>query len=161
MQNAKDSFYIALRNRLAQVNPARVVSIRAVERPGILVEEAEAPQPQIANDIFVLRWTAETVDTQLPSILMQMTCEIHYASSGSQANSGLDRGRALSEMDEELLAILCPSQTQKLNYALTPAVAMKTFVFWSEPSFGPADTQRDQLLRITKVTVFAFQEPGE
>ena len=105
MQNAKDSFYIALRNRLAQVNPARVVTLRAVERPGIMVEDAEPPEAQIANDLFVLRWTETAVDAQLPSILVQMACEIHYASSGSQPNSGLDRGRALSAMDSELLTI--------------------------------------------------------
>jgi hypothetical protein len=161
MQNAKDSFYIALRNRLAEVNPSRVVDIRAVQRPGILVEDAEPPQPQVANDLFVLRWTGTSVDTQLPSILAQMTCEIHYASSGSQGSNGLDRGRALSEMDEELLAILTPAQTQKLNYTQTPAVTMQSLVFWSEPTFGATDTQRDQLTRVAKVMVFAFQEQGD
>jgi hypothetical protein len=161
MQNAKDSFYIAMRNRLAVVNPARVVNIRAVQRPGILVEDAEAPQPQIINDVFTLRWTAMGADTQLPSMLAQMACEILYASSGSLPNGGLDRGRELSEMDEELLAILTPTQTQKLNYTLTPTAAMQTLVFWTEPKFATADTVRDRVTRVAKVTVFAFQEQGD
>lgn len=161
MQNARDSFYIALRDRLAVINPARVVTLRAVQRPGIMVEDAEAPQAQLANDIFVLRWSAERADTQLPTLLAQMTCEIHYASSGSQPNSGLDRGRALAAMDSELLAILSPPQTPKWNYAQTPPAAMQTFVFWLEPTFAPVAVQRDQLLRTASVTVFAFEEQGE
>jgi len=126
-----------------------------------MVEDAEAPQVQLANDVFVLRWAQETMDSQLPSTLAQMTCQIHYASSGSQQNGGLDRGRALAAMDSELLAILTPFQTLKLNYAKTPAAAMQTFVFWSQPSFDDLETQRDQLLRTATVTVFAFEEQGE
>ena len=42
MQNAKDSFYMALRTRLAAINPERTVLLRGTIRPGILVEEAEA-----------------------------------------------------------------------------------------------------------------------
>jgi hypothetical protein len=161
MQNAKDSFYITLRNRLALVNPARVMTLRAVQRPGIMVEDAEAPQAQLANDIFVLRWTAETADLQLPSALMQMTCEIRYGSSGSQQNSGLDRGRALTAMDKELLTMLTPMQTPKLKYTQTPAATMQTLVFWTEPTFSMAETLRDQILRTATVTVFAFEEQGE
>jgi hypothetical protein len=161
VQNAKDSFYIALRNRLAQINPERVVTIRALLRPGIMVEDTEAPQAQIANDIFVLRWTDTSVDVQLPSVLTQMTCEIKYASSGSQQNAGLDRGRAVTAMDKELLTMLMPQQTPKLNYTQTPAVVMQTLVFWTEPTFSAVNTLRDQLLRTATVTVFAFEEQGE
>jgi hypothetical protein len=38
---------------------------------------------------------------------------------------------------------------------------MKTFVFWTEPTFREAETLRDQLLRTATVTVFAFEEQGE
>ena len=161
MQNAKDSFYVALRNRLAQINPARVVTVRAVQRPGIMLEDAEAVQPQLANDVFVLRWGMESADRQLPSVLVQVTCEILYASSGSEQNSGLDRGRALTAMDKELLAIVTPQQTAKLNYTQTPAAVMQTFVFWTDPVFDPVQTTRDRLLRTARVTLFAFEEQGE
>ena len=43
MQNAKDSFYMALRTRLTAINPERTILLRGAVRPGILVEEAEAP----------------------------------------------------------------------------------------------------------------------
>lgn len=161
MQNAKDSFYITLRNRLALVNPGRVITLRAVQRPGIMVEDAEAPQAQLPNDIFLLRWTAATADLQLPTTLMQMTCEIRYSSSGSQQNSGLDRGRALTAMDKELLTMLTPTQTPKLNYTQAPTAVMQTLVFWTEPTFSIAETLRDQILRTATVTVFAFEEQGE
>ena len=65
MQNAKDSFYIALRTRLAAINPERTILLRGAVRPGILVEEAEAPFSQIPNDVFVLRWLGLGVDMDL------------------------------------------------------------------------------------------------
>ncbi len=161
MQNAKDTFYITLRSRLAAVNPARTMTLRAVSRPGILVEDAEAPMAQPVLDAFALSWTALQADMQLPAILAQMTCEIQYATAGTQANAGLDRGRALEEMDYEVLKLLYPYSAQKMNYTQNPAAAMETMVFWSEPQFGPVITERDRLSRTAKVTVFAFQEQGE
>ena len=161
MQNAKDSFYVALRNRLAALNPLRTLVIRGVQRPGMLVEEAEAPAGELLNDVFVLRWTQATVNGDLPSPLVSMQCEVMYATSGSQPNSGLDRGRAITEMDRELVHLLQPMCTPKLRYTTTPATTMQTEVFWTEPSIGALTTTRNQLLRVATVTVFAFEEPGE
>jgi hypothetical protein len=161
MENAKDTFYITLRNRLATVNPNRTMVLRAVTRPGILVEEAEAPVAELPLDVFVLRWTKLAADTQLPSILAQMECEIHYATAGTQSNAGLDRGRAIEEMDDELLQLLCPSSTLKMNYAQTPAGQMSTSIFWSQAIFEPATTVRERMGRVATVNVFAFQEQGE
>ena len=161
MENAKDTFYITLRNRLMAVNPNRTMVLRAVTRPGILVEEAETPVAELPLDVFVLRWTKLAADTELPSILAQMTCEIHYATAGTQANAGLDRGRALEEMDDELLQLLCPSSVQKMNYVQSPAVQMNTFVFWSQAIFFSTAIARERLGRVATVNVFAFQEQGE
>ena len=161
MENAKDTFYITLRNRLVTVNPQRVAMLRGVERPGILVEEAEAPVAQLPGDVFVLRWTALEADLQLPAVMIGMLCEVLYATSGTANNAGLDRGRALAEMDAELLAMVTPASVQKMNYSVTPAVAMDTMVFWSEPVFMPVTTLRDRLTRVAKITVWAYQEQGE
>lgn len=161
MQNAKDTFYITLRTRLAALNPSRTMTLRAVARPGILVADAEPPMAQPILDAFTLSWTGLQADLQLPAILAEMTCEIQYSTVGTQANAGLDRGRALEQMDYELLRLLYPYSAQKMNYARNPAEAMQTMVFWSEPEFGPAVTLRDRLSRIAKVMVFAFQEQGE
>jgi hypothetical protein len=161
MQNTKDTFYITLRTRLTAVNPARTMTLRAVTRPGMLVGEAEAPMPQPMLDAFTLNWTALQADLQLPAILAQMTCEIQYSTAGTQSNAGLDRGRALEEMDYEVLKLLYPYSAQKMNYTQNPAAALETMVFWSEPEFSPIVTLRDRLSRTAKVTVFAFQEVGE
>jgi hypothetical protein len=161
MQNAKDSFYMALRTRLQSVNPERTCLLRGAARPGILVEEAEAPFPQLPADVFVLRWTAMGADTDLPSSMAAAQCEILYATCGTQSFGGLDRGRALSAMDAELLAILQPFSTPKMNYEATPPAAMLTQVFWDEPAFTPAVTQRDRLSRSATVVVYSYQEAGE
>lgn len=158
MQNARDTFYVALRNRLTALNPARTMMVRAVTRPGMYVQDAEAPLTQPIADAFALSWIGLTADHQLPAILARMTCEIQYGTTGTQDNGGLDRGRALNQMDYELLRILYPYAAQKMNYAQMPAAPMETMVFWSEPEFGPAIAVRDRLSRTVKLTVFAFQE---
>ncbi|HLH35452.1 MAG TPA: hypothetical protein VKX41_12315 [Alloacidobacterium sp.] len=161
MENAKDTFYVTLRNRLAALNPERLMILRGLQRPGIMIEEAEAAVAQMPPDVFVLRWTGLDMDTQMSSALAQMTCEIHYTTGGTQINAGLDRGRALAEMDAELLAILNPGYALKTDFTQTPAAAMATQVFWGEPQFGPVTTLRERLTRVAKVPVFSFQEQSE
>ncbi len=161
MQNAKDSFYMALRNRLAALNPERTILVRGAVRPGMVVEEAEAPFAQLPGDVYVLRWLGMGVDVDLASSLVAEECEILYSTCGTQAFGGLDRGRALSAMDAEVLALLQPFHTPKMNYAVTPTVQMLTQVFWDEPVFTPCVTQRDRLSRSVKVMVFSYQEQGE
>jgi hypothetical protein len=161
MQNAKDSFYVALRTRLVAVNPARTILQRGAVRPGILVEEAEAPFAQLPTDVFVLRWLGAAVDQNLASTMVAEECEVLYSTLGTQSFGGLDRGRALSAMDEELVAMLTPFWTPKLNYTAQPATAMLTNVFWDEPVFGPVTVVRDRLSRVARVVVYGYQEAGE
>jgi hypothetical protein len=161
MQNAKDSFYMALRTRLTAINPERTILLRGTVRPGILVEEAEAPFTQLPNDVFVLRWLGLGVDMDLGSTMAAEQCEIVYQSCGTQSFGGLDRGRAMSGMDEELVAMLEPFHTPKLNYTATPPATMLTEVFWDEPGFGPLVSQRDRLSRSANLMVYSYQEQGE
>jgi len=161
MQNAKDSFYMALRTRLATINPERTVLLRGTVRPGILVEEAEAPFSQPPSDVFILRWLGLAVDMDLGSTMVAEECEIAYQTCGTQSYGGLDRGWALSEMDEELVAMLKPFYAPKLNYTATPPAAMLTQVFWDEPALGPIVVQRDRLNRSARVMVYSYQEQGE
>ncbi len=161
MQNAKDSFYMALRNRLAVLNPERTIMLRGAIRPGILVEEAEAPFPQLPADVFILRWLGHGADVDLASTMAAEEVEILYQTCGGQTFGGLDRGRALSQMDEELIGILQPFYTPKLSYTATPPAALLTSVFWDEPAFTPSVAQRDRIGRSAKVMVYSYQEQGE
>ncbi len=161
MQNAKDSFYMALRTRLTTINPDRTILLRGAVRPGIVVEEAEAPFSQIPNDVFVLRWLGLGADLDLASTLVAEECEIIYQTCGTQSFGGLDRGRSLSAMDEELVAMLQPFYAPKVNYTVQPPAAMLTQVFWDEPGFTPSVSQRDRLSRSAKVMVCSYQEQGE
>lgn len=161
MQNAKDSFYIALRTRLAVINPDRTILLRGAVRPGILVEEAEAPFSQLPNDVYVLRWQGLSADMNLGATMAAEQCEILYQTVGTQIFGGLDRGRALSEMDEEVMTMLQPFYTPKLNYTATPPTPMLTQVFWDEPGFSSITSVRDQLSRTASVIVYSYQEQGE
>jgi len=161
MQNAKDSFYVALRTRLAAVNPERTILLRSAVRPGLVVEEAEAPFAQLPTDVFVLRWLGLGVDQDLPSAMVAEECEVLYSTLGTQSFGGLDRGRALTEMDRELRAMLAPFWTPKMNYAVTPTAQMLTNVFWDEPVFASATVTRDRLSRTARVVVYSYEEPGE
>ena len=161
MQNAKDSFYMALRARLIVVNPARTILMRGAIRPGIVVEEAEAPFSQIPTDVFILRWLGIGVDAELDPWMMAAECEIFYQTMGTQAFGGLDRGRLLSEMDNELLNMLTPPSTPKLSFAANPPIAMLTQVFWDEPTLGPSVSQRDKMSRSVKVKVYCYLEEGK
>ena len=161
MQNAKDSFYLALRSRLAAVNPERNVLLRGALRPGIVLEEAEAPSAQPPSDVFILRWLGIGADAELSSTMIAMECEISYSTSGTQAFGGLDRGRALTRMDRELFASLQPCSASKFNYAVQPPAPMQTKVFWDDPAFTPATGQRDRLGRTARVMVYSYEEQNE
>ncbi len=85
MQNAKDSFYMALRSRLIVINPQRTIMLRGAVRPGILVEEAEAASGQLPMDVFILRWLGMGADMDLGATMVAAECEILYQTCGSQS----------------------------------------------------------------------------
>lgn len=161
MQNAQDTFYITLRNRLAVMNPNRTLYLRGITRPGILVEGNELVTGKPPSNIFILRWRGLQTNFDLPETLLQMECEIEYAVEGTTANIGMDRGSMLAQMDAELIAILKPANVQKMSYLQSPAVQMGTRVFWMEPKFQPVTIERDRLSRAAVVSVFSYEEPGE
>ncbi|MBB5317602.1 hypothetical protein [Tunturibacter empetritectus] len=169
MQNARDTFYVTLRDRLAAVNPARTIVLRGVIRPGVLVEENELASATVPVNAFCLHWTGLSVDAQGALPLATMTCEISYATDGDSGNGGMDRGRLLSAMDAELVAAVsaAPQSVTKRNYVgaaggsgLAP-VAMGTNVFWGDAAFGAAVVNTERLERVATVEVFCYQEAGE
>lgn len=163
MQNAKDTFYLALQGRLAALNPARTILLRGVMRPGTLVEENELPLAWVPVDAFRLHWTGLTVDTAGPLPLAALECAIRYATDGSQGSGGMDRGRLLAAMDAELAQALAaePRSVAKCNYTETSATTMGTNIFWADPVFAPAVANGERLERTVTLQVFTCQESGE
>ncbi len=164
MQNAKDTFYTTLRDRLATLNPARTMLVRGVTRPAMLVEENELPSDAVPVDTFRLRWLELQVDTRGALPLAAMTCEIVYATDGSSGNGGMDRGRLLAAMDAELASALTqsPRAVGKTSYSASAApVEMGTNVFWGDAVFSAAVATGERLERTATVQVFCYQEAGE
>ena len=164
MQNAKDTFYTALRDRLATLNPARTIVVRGVTRPGVLVEENELVSGVAPTDIFRLRWTGLKVDTQNPLPLATLTCEIHYATAGNAESGGMDRGRLLAAMDAELSSALtaAPQSVAKISYSSTAApAALATNIFWADPTFNSVTITDERIERMATVEVFCYREAGE
>jgi hypothetical protein len=163
MQNTKDTFYTTLQSRLAALNPARTIVLRGVTRPGTLVDENELPTAIVPTDAFRLQWTGLQVNTASPLPWISLECSIRYATDGSEANGGMDRGRALSAMDAELAAALsaAPHAVPKMDYTATPPAQMPTNIFWSDPVFSATTTRNERLERTATVQVFGYQEAGE
>jgi len=135
MQAAKDSFYMALRSRLAALNPARTVVIDGVAVPGIVVRENLEPRFNEAQaGVFYVDWgTVLVAESSRP--MLGIDCSIWYASEGS-GGTGVDRGRELAEMDVELLRICDPPHTEMIDYSQTPSADLCAGIFWTMPEIG-------------------------
>lgn len=133
MQAAKDSFYMALRERLAALNPSRVIVMDGVERPAIVVRENMEPQFAVAQaNAYYLEWgEVRIAESKRP--ILGFECHIWYATEGS-TGSGVDRGRMLAQMDEELLRICAPLHTEMRDYRQSPSVDLGCGVFWTMPA---------------------------
>jgi hypothetical protein len=162
MQNIKDSFFIAIRDRLAILNPLRTVSIRGANRPAILVVENEisAAAPRQA-EVFYLHWGALTSASgteRLDNPLVKIACEIAYLTEGSDDLSNQDRGRTLASLDRELLAITNPSRSALKDFTQSPPLDFGGTVFWTRPVLGEITQDGRRLIRNAKLEVFSFAE---
>jgi hypothetical protein len=173
MQFTKDSFYMALLQRLVSLNPQRVVTLNGTTRPAIIVAENELIVPvDPLPDAFYLEWgAAQVVQRQVGNRpLMKMECVISHHTFGT-VSSGIDRGRMLSTLDMELVAICQPMSTAKRDYTQAPSVDLGTKISWTEPSLGkiagtealrneglPRGTEGIRLERSATVNVFFFSE---
>ncbi len=170
MQFAKDSFFLALQTRLAALNPALTVTVNGATVPAIVVVEnlpptSAEPQP---NTFYVEWGMSSVVDGHAGSgAVMSLECMISYYTFGT-VPSMVDRGRALAQLDDELLAICQPPNTEKMDYTQSPAADLGTKVFWSQPVFeekqksSPEDLAEKhddgRVERTVRLTVFFFSE---
>jgi hypothetical protein len=156
MQFAKDTFYITLRDRLAAKNPERTLEVDGETRPALLVAENEAGDARQLCDAFVLRWGA--CEREGRSGPASVSCEIEFRTEGSTESDSLDRGRSLAGLQSELIAILQPPVTEKMDYSGTAAAGMGTQVFWSEPAFVEVEAEGAALRCKAKTRVYFFEE---
>jgi hypothetical protein len=137
MQFAKDSFFLALQSRLAGLNPARTVTINGATVPAVLVVENLPPSwaKPLPNTFYIEWGAADVVGGHAGNnALMSLNVVISYYTFGS-VQSGVDRGRWLAQLDEELLGICQPPNTEKLDYTQSPSADLGTRVFWDQPEF--------------------------
>ena len=162
MQFSQDSFYMALRNRLAVVNPQRMVTVEGVSRPAVVVTADEPATPAWpATETFYLvfgpaRPVATTASCRRP--MLAMDCAITYRTAGTTPNLGVDRGRLLAQLDLELLQICSPPSTSKQNFTVTPAANLGTQVLWERPHLEPVEVLPGELRRTAKTTIFFYPE---
>jgi hypothetical protein len=170
MQFAKDSFFLALQQRLAGLNPARTVTINGATVPAVVVVENLPPTSgdPLPNAFYIEWGAAAVVEGHAGNgALMSLECVISYYTLGTVA-SMVDRGRVLGQLDDELLAICQPPYTEKMDYRQTPAADLGTSVFWGQPLFGEGrksavsdDAERHQDARVERkaeMTIYFFSE---
>ena len=173
MQFTKDTFYITLRNRLAALNPARVITLNGVTRPAVVVAENEAVIPvKPLPDAFYVEWgAAQAVPQQIGDrAIFSLDCLISYHTFGT-VETGVDRGRTLAALDIELITICQPASTPKLDYTQTTPASLGTSIVWTTPQLGkvagseaprtealPRGTTGVRLERTTSLKVFFFSE---
>jgi hypothetical protein len=169
MQFAKDSFYAALRERLAAVNPARTIVLNGAERPALVVVENELPNAERwLPDTFYLEWGGIKMMQEAHGVapIMGMQCMITYFTVGS-IECGVNRGRMLGTLDGELLQMCQPCYTEKQDFRQSPSSDVGTGVFWTLPDFqtptaaGELASHTARLERKANMTVFFFPEETE
>jgi len=173
MQYTKDSFYMALLERLVALNPQQTVTVNGTIRPAIIVAENELVVPIVPlPDAFYIEWgAAQVLPRQVGSkALLAMDCIISYHTFGT-VESGVDRGRILAALDMELLSICQPPRTSKRDYSQAPSVDLGTMISWTQPSMGkvlgseaaknenlPRGSEGVRLERSASLKVFFFSE---
>jgi hypothetical protein len=162
MLYTKDTFYIALRSRLAALNPQRTVTILGVSRPAVVVGEDEpiTSAPPLSECFYLVFGAVQpakgTESSRRP--VHSLACNIEYRTAGTAANLGVDRGRVLAQLDMELLQICAPPYAPKQDYSQTPPAPLNTQIFWDRPELGDIQFAGDELRRIAKTTIYFFPE---
>jgi hypothetical protein len=170
MQFAKDSFFVALQQRLAALNSSRVITVNGATVPAILVVEnlppySADPQP---NTFYVEWGEAGVIEGHAGNNpMMSLDCVISYYTIGT-VQSMVDRGRVLGELDEELLGMCQPPNTEKRDYTQSPSADLGTSVFWGQPLLGESkksavtdNAERYQDARVERkaqLTIYFFSE---
>lgn len=160
MQAAKDSFFMTLCGRLAQINPARTVVVDGVKRPAVLVAENERAEIESAlSEAFCIQWQEiRSAVSPRKGALKVCACTIWYSTSGTTEMNGEDRGRTLGQLDADLQRILEPPQAPKYDYSGDAPRDLGTVIFWEARSLSEPKQVGAALKREVKVNVYFFAE---
>lgn len=162
MQATKDSFYVTLRDRLAQAYPTRTITVGAATRPALVVVENDKPSVTARqHDAFYLEWGEARVVRPAISTLMAMACTVSFATAGTDQNGGLDRGRALGAMQSELLGISAPTTVRKCDWSGATPVDLGSTIFWTGPEFKTAKAEPNCVALEAAFTVYFYPEVNQ
>src|SRR5487761_415660 len=153
---------MALRTRLAALNPQRTVTIEGAVRPAVVVVEDEpATSAPPLTECFFLSFGAAQPVKALESCrrpMFALVCEINYRTAGTSANLGVDRGRVLAQLDLELLQICSPQSAPKQNFTVSPAANLNTQILWEHPQLADVQTVGGELRRSAKTNIYFYPE---
>jgi hypothetical protein len=164
MQAAKDSFFRALQSRLAAVNSARTITLDGVVRPAVLVVENEPyPPPKLFFNAFYIHWLGAPAVREFSATLAprySLAAQLEYFVQGTPSLQRIfaDRGRLLAQLDRELLEILFPGATEKLDHSAVPPASLGSQVLWRWTPDFQTIADGGVLRRITTVNVSFFVE---
>lgn len=136
MQAAKDTFFRTLQSRLAIVNPQRTVEVDGVARPAILVAENEPyPPSKLFFHAFYIHWLGAPAvrgfsRTLAPRYELIAQVEYFVRGTASLQRPFADRGRLMSQLDQELAAILFPGFAEKSDHSVAPPAALGGYLYW-------------------------------
>ena len=167
MQAAKDSFFRALQARLALVNSARTISVDGATKPAILVAENEPyPPGKLFFNAFYIHWLGAPAvrpfrGTLAPRYEQVAHLEYFVRGTADLQKPFADRGRLVGEMDRELVLILFPGFTPKLDYSQAPPTPLGSSVIWRfSPSLRTVTEREGSVLRrIATINVSFYLEP--
>lgn len=157
MQAVKDSFFIALRDRLKNSMTGDGPS------PRIIACENNRCRWLADEDTFYLRWKGEV---ELPGDAQRagwraLQCEIGYRTQGTDVYSSEDRGRKLSVHDGQLLAAASPRRAHLLDCSQDPPTQLNVFILWTAPSLKSGEDKLNGLQRTTQVDVLWRDEEAQ
>jgi hypothetical protein len=160
MQSAKDTFFLHLRDRLQQINPQRTVALNGSTRLALVFVENEPPAA-LLPDVFYLRWlNTRVLAHSHPGMrpLLALDAAISYSTRGNAGAQHVDRGRALAQLDLELLAMCVAGAAPKIDATQSPPVALNSSLVWAAPHLNAIEAEGDELRRAATLTILFFPE---
>ncbi len=176
MQFAKDSFFIALRDRLAVLNPARTIALDGQTRPAVVALENEPvtaadpaavtdPQtipsgdrPRVANAFYLTWGAARVVAPTGTQPILALDCAVSFAAAGAPDAAGQERGRTFGQLAVELLQICSPASTPKCDYTGDTPADLGTRICWTPPRFAAPQAVAAELRGSALLTLFFWPE---